>query len=171
MDKLTKKQRGFVKDYLETGNATQAVKNHYNVSNDLTARVIGSENLTKPNIIEVINEALTEDFLLENHKKLFDQKKVDYFIFPKNMENEEIIDHVNAQGIEVITVRTTDKGKMAFYAIPDAQAISKGLDMGYKLKGSYAAEKKFNVNVNVERTPELEEKGKLFDEWIKKQQT
>jgi len=50
--RLTKKQRGFVNDYADTGNATQAVKNNYDVKNDLTARVIGSENLTKPNIIE-----------------------------------------------------------------------------------------------------------------------
>ncbi len=49
--KLTKKQRGFVRDYLESGNATAAAKNNYDVSNDLTARVIGSENLTKPNVI------------------------------------------------------------------------------------------------------------------------
>lgn len=48
---LTKKQKGFVKDYMETGNATLAVKNNYDVANDLTARVIGSENLTKPNVI------------------------------------------------------------------------------------------------------------------------
>lgn len=54
MDKLTKKQQGFVKDYIDTGIASEAVKNHYNVANDATARSIGSENLTKPNIIAVI---------------------------------------------------------------------------------------------------------------------
>ena len=32
----------------------------------------------------------------------------------------------------------------------DTQAISKGLDMAYKLKGSYAAEKKVNLNVDYE---------------------
>lgn len=54
MPTLTKKQKGFVKDYIDTGNATQAVKNNYDVSNDLTARSIGSENLTKPNIQQAI---------------------------------------------------------------------------------------------------------------------
>lgn len=51
--RLTKKQRKFVNRYADTGNATLAVKEAgYDVANDLTARVIGSENLTKPNIIE-----------------------------------------------------------------------------------------------------------------------
>lgn len=56
---------------------------------------------------------------------------------------------------------------------PDADTNSrlKASDQIFKVHGTYAAEKKFNVNVNVERTPELETKGKLFDEWIKKQQT
>lgn len=56
---------------------------------------------------------------------------------------------------------------------PDADTNSrlKASDQIFKVHGTYAAEKKLNVNLNVERTPELEEKGKLFDEWIKKQQT
>lgn len=54
MDKLTKKQQGFVKDYIETGNATEAVINNYDIKDNATARSIGSENLTKPNIQAVI---------------------------------------------------------------------------------------------------------------------
>jgi len=50
LKKLTKKQQGFAKDYLETGNASLAVKKNYAIKNDATARSIGSENLTKPNI-------------------------------------------------------------------------------------------------------------------------
>ena len=47
---LTKKQEGFVKDYLETGNGSLAIKKNYDVSTDETARSMASENLTKPNI-------------------------------------------------------------------------------------------------------------------------
>lgn len=75
--RLTKKQRGFVNEFADTGNATQAIKKHYKVKNDLTARVMGSENLTKPNIQEelrklgfdsnnakrVISEILNDDSL------------------------------------------------------------------------------------------------------------
>jgi len=54
LQRLTKKQRGFVEHYVATGNASEAVKKNYNVSNDLTARVMGSENLTKPNVAQAI---------------------------------------------------------------------------------------------------------------------
>lgn len=47
---LTKKQKGFVKDYLETGNATLAALNNYDTDDYNTAHVIGSENLQKPTI-------------------------------------------------------------------------------------------------------------------------
>lgn len=53
---LTKKQRGFVNDYADTGNATLAVKENYDVSDDNTAAVLGYENLSKPKIQEALRE-------------------------------------------------------------------------------------------------------------------
>ena len=47
---LTKKQEGFVKDYLDTGNATESARRNYNVKNDNVAGAIGGENLQKPKI-------------------------------------------------------------------------------------------------------------------------
>lgn len=55
-EKLTKKQEEFAKSYLDTGNATKAViEAGYDVKNNEVARSIGSENLTKPNIIEYLS--------------------------------------------------------------------------------------------------------------------
>jgi phage terminase small subunit len=54
MDKLTKKQRGFVKDYLDTDNATEAAERNYDVKNRNVANAIGAENLAKPSIQQVI---------------------------------------------------------------------------------------------------------------------
>ena len=53
-NRLTKKQKGFVKDYLETGIAGLAAERNYDVKDNDSARAIGSENLTKPNIIALI---------------------------------------------------------------------------------------------------------------------
>lgn len=55
MAKLTKKQKAFVDEYLRNGgNATQAaIKAGYSKK---TARFIGNENLTKPNIKEYLGE-------------------------------------------------------------------------------------------------------------------
>lgn len=51
---LTKKQRGFVKDYLDTGNGTLAVKQNYNVANDNVAGVLAHNNIRKTKIQEYI---------------------------------------------------------------------------------------------------------------------
>lgn len=107
MEKLTKKQRGFVKDYVETGNGVESALKNYDTEDYSTAGNIASDNLKKPKIVEVIEslaERISDDDLIQKHKQFL------------NSEREEI-------GI-------------------------KALDMGYKLKGSYAAEKSININLN-----------------------
>lgn len=143
-EKLTKKQTGFVKDYVDTGNATQAVLNNYDIKDNATARSIGSENLTKPSIVNAINsiaEQIPDSLLVEKHLEL-----------------------LNAQKITTTKVRgeITDVEESV-----DNQAISKGLDMAYKIKGIYAPDKSINVNINGEQTEEHRINGELFNEWLK----
>lgn len=59
----TLKQTRFVHEYLETGNATEAAMRAYDPHNRATARAMGSENLAKPNIRDLIDNALTEEGL------------------------------------------------------------------------------------------------------------
>lgn len=55
-------------------------------------------------------------------------------------------------------VRRYIKGDLeSEYEELDSQAISKGLDMGYKLKGKYAPEKSLNVNIELNSTPQIKE--------------
>lgn len=56
--KLTRKQKIFADEYLKTGNGTQSAKKAYNIKKKewTTARAIGSENLTKPNVLEYLKE-------------------------------------------------------------------------------------------------------------------
>jgi phage terminase small subunit len=55
MNKLRPKQKKFVDAYLETGNGTEAVvRAGYNVKDRNVARVVGSQNLAKLNIIEYL---------------------------------------------------------------------------------------------------------------------
>lgn len=62
--KLTKKQAGFVEDYVNTGNGTQAALKNYDIESDKPERVaaaIATENLTKPDValaIEIKQETL-----------------------------------------------------------------------------------------------------------------
>lgn len=97
--KLSKKEKGFVKDYIETGNGVQSVLNNYDTDNYKSAGVIACENLAKPRIIKAIAERLPDDLLEEKHLALLN--KID-----------------KEGGIDV-------------------QAVSKGLDMAYKVKGAY----------------------------------
>ena len=89
---------------------------------------------------ELMEKHLPNRLLAKEHKDLLAQKKIDYFVFPKRMDDEEIYGHVEAAGLTLIVTRESDKGKMAFYSIPDAQAKQKALDMAYKLKGLYVKE-------------------------------
>lgn len=58
MDKMTEKQKAFCDYYIETGNATEAaIRAGYS---NKTAKVIGSENLTKPYLKQYIDERLAK---------------------------------------------------------------------------------------------------------------
>ena len=54
--KLTKKQKGFADDYLDTGNGTQSALKNYDTESSKTASVIAAENLVKPNVIAYLEE-------------------------------------------------------------------------------------------------------------------
>ena len=108
---LTKKQKGFVRDYVKTGNGTQSALKHYDTKNENVARSIASENLTKPAVAKAIAARLPDDLLEEKHLALLN--------------------------------RLDDTGGI------DVQAVAKGLDMAYKVKGSYAPEKNINLNIDV----------------------
>lgn len=64
---LTKKQRGFVEDYIETGNGVRAAMNNYDTEDYNTANVIAVENLQKPTIRKELDNA---GFTSENAKKV-----------------------------------------------------------------------------------------------------
>ena len=66
---LTKKQQIFIKEYNRTGNGTKSALKAYDTDN-LTARSIASENLTKPHIAEKIlsiAQRIPDDLLLQVH--------------------------------------------------------------------------------------------------------
>jgi len=56
---LTIKQRKFVDEVVKSWNATDAVKKVYKKTTEWSARAIGSENLTKPNIKHAIEDRLS----------------------------------------------------------------------------------------------------------------
>lgn len=108
LPKLTRKERGFVNDIVEGAPGVHAALNNYDTDDYNTAGVIAHENLRKPKIIRAIAERLPDDLLEEKHLALLN-KTEKVFDTQGNLLAEEI----------------------------DVQAVSKGLDMAYKIKGSY----------------------------------
>lgn len=164
--KLTRKQKVFVDAFVATGVGATAAKEAYDIppnANQLAAS-IASENLRKPEIAKSIAEKITDEELEIAHKSLLTQVRLDYFVFSKSMSDEEITSHVSAQGLTVLNIRPSDKGKLAFFSLPDAHARGKGVELGYKLKGSFAPEKRLNVNVEVEASPEVQELTKKLND-------
>src|SRR5258705_11042542 len=62
--KLTIKQRLWIKGYLETGNATEAAMQVYNCKERDSAAQIGYENLRKLDFAELLEEAGVSDKIL-----------------------------------------------------------------------------------------------------------
>lgn len=138
MTNLTKKEKGFVKDYVETGNGVQSALENYDTDDYNTAGVIAHENLKKPKIINAIKsiaEQIPDDLIVRKHLALLNKEEV---ITKNNMTTGEI---------DVIPT-----GQI------DVQAVKAGLDMTYKLKGLYAPEKSINLEVTAHVTdPKLKE--------------
>lgn len=55
-ENLTKKQEGFAKDYLETGNGTQAALNNYDTEDENSAAAMASKLLRKDKIRAYLEE-------------------------------------------------------------------------------------------------------------------
>ena len=110
-NKLTRKEKNFVKEYVKTGNGVQSALKSYDTESYKTASTIADANLDKPRVILAIAERLPDDLLEEKHLALLNKR--------------------DATG-EI-----------------DAMAVSKGLDMAYKVKGSYAPDKNININMSV----------------------
>lgn len=75
---------------------------------------------------KLMNDYLPDELVVQRHQELINKR--------------EVIKKFNGEG-ELIDQ-------------PDTQAVSKGVDMAYKLKGHYAPEKHANINLNLDATTE-----------------
>lgn len=135
---------------------------------------------------ELVEERLPDTLLSQQHKELLLSTTLDHMVFPlgpkKNKEKEEYIEKkrqlaikANREYIEEdilsdediaellrsvnCTARRFVHGETArhvYFWSPDNKARKDGLDMAYKLKGSYAPEKSINVNLNGDIIPNEE---------------
>ncbi len=98
---------------------------------------------------DLVNERLSDSFVTARLRKLFDQKRVEYFTFSKNLSDDEIRAAVEDAGLEVINISYTEQGKLAWYSTDDVMAVTKALDMTNKIKGVYLADRAVEANQTI----------------------
>ena len=119
--KLTKQEKKFVEIKAETGNGTLAAQKAFKIKNPEYAAVKANRLIRKDNIVNALEEALPEKLLFERHIELLNKREK-----------------------SIVEYRSKEAGGNNIYEVldqPETMAVSKGLDMAYKLKGSYAPEK------------------------------
>lgn len=133
MSKLTIKQQRFADEYIISGNATEAAKKAG--YSEKTARFIGNENLTKPNIKSYIDERLEQ---IKSEKVADQQEILEYLTSVVRGEQKEqtlIGEGMGKQNITEIELSGTQRIKAAEllgkrYAMwTDKQDISGSLGM------------------------------------------
>ncbi|MGI1808864.1 terminase small subunit [Pediococcus pentosaceus] len=110
--KLTPKQKKFADSYIESGNATQsAIKAGYSRK---TAKSVGSENLTKPDIKSYIEKKMKE---VESHK-IMDAKEA-MELLTRIARGEEMETKVVATRFDVETVEVPSDNKTKMIAVKE----------------------------------------------------
>ena len=120
LEKLTPKQRKFVQEYIAGGatNAAEAVRHSYNVTTNNCTNVLAYDLMHNEKIVkalESIGDRIPDDLLVEKHLELLNVPRV-----------------IRKKRAGAIIEETEEL---------DSQAVAKGLDMAYKIKGTYAPEK------------------------------
>lgn len=164
---LTRKQKKFVDVFVATGNGTKSALEAYEIESqypETVANAIAVENLQKPLIQKELTQRLSVEMVEEAHASLLNAVRLDYFVFSKSMSDEEITEHVTAQGLTVLNIRPSEKGKLAFFSLPDGASRGKGIELYHKVMGTFAPEKRLNLNIEVEPSPVIQELTKKLNE-------
>jgi phage terminase small subunit len=144
---LTKKEKGFVKEYVKTGNGTKSALKNYDTKDEDCAGVIASQNLGKlkiQNAIKSIADRIPDELLEQVH-----------------LEGLRATKKSGVGGMAIGIDAGGDVESMGHENMiePDYAVRHKYLDTAYKLKGTYAPEKK-ELEVNLISISE-EAKAKL----------
>ena len=92
---------------------------------------------------EIMDSVMPLDKLGKIHKEILGAYTLDMFVFPMTMEDPDIKQMIESiHGCKLKKIEHGETQKRAYYFIPDNKARMAALDMAYKLRGKYTAEKK-----------------------------
>lgn len=173
-NRLTKKEQGFIKDFIATDNGVQSALNNYDTKNYSTAGAIAHENLKKPKIIEAILEALPDEELDKKHKQLLNAtnlRRIEFDEYDEDEVIERVISEMEGYTLLHIVRRLNKEGEvLACYAYvkePDSLIQDKALDKAYKIKGKYAPERHVTLNIDAAPSPEVQEAAHVLNEYFR----
>lgn len=188
--KLTRKQKGFVKDIAEGKTGTEAALNNYETEDENTAAVIASENLRKPNIVLALKDAFPNTLLEKKHLQLLNASTLNHESYPLGprdeidklkwiearkslckekgvpyteidyLTDEDIIQMLKDINCTVKRIVHRDTARDVYYWSADNLAQDRALDKAYKIRGEYAPEKRELSGVNGEPLFSNEHKSK-----------
>ena len=87
---------------------------------------------------ELMDEYLPKQELANAHKKLLNLSVIQHISFPAVLNDSEINELVQSQGGMVKKIKRIMGTAHVWYFVPDGFSLKGGLDMAYKLNGSYA---------------------------------
>lgn len=96
---------------------------------------------------QLLDKYLPENTVLKKHKRLLDSKSIEHMVFPSVIIDKNIKSLLRSVGCTVKKIQRGDHGVHVWYWSPNDLARKNAIDMAYKLRGSYAAEK-HRVNVD-----------------------
>ena len=130
---LTMKQRRWLEAYIATGNATEAAMQAYDVKDRDSARALGSENLAKLSIAELLEEMGLSDVMLTSAIK----------------EGVQATRSTNAAILLTTDGKTVKAEEQGLIETPDYATRHKYIETALKLKKKLGTnENQFNVQVN-----------------------
>jgi hypothetical protein len=113
---------------LEAGFSPAYAKNSHQLKNTKTWK-------------QLMKDFLPDHEVAETHSRLMRAHKLEHSMFPRDLEDDEIIELLGDVNCVVRKIKEIMGMKHVWYWAADNKAQKDAVDMAYKLKGKYAAEK------------------------------
>ena len=103
---------------------------------------------------ELMDKYLPDNDLAIRHKELLNATRLEHMVFPKSVKDKEIKSLLESVNCNVRKIQHGDQANHVWFWAKDNIALKSALDLAYKLKGKYSAEKIKIIDDNDEKTDE-----------------
>jgi len=124
-EEITKKQKDFADEYLETGNGTQAALKAYDTDNENTAAVLASNNIRKHKV-----QAYLEDKAEKAAIRVVELSEQDINLPVALGASKDVLDRAGYKPIEKQEIKLEDKSQMGYERAKQIVGIREGSDRG-----------------------------------------